>query len=457
MKLKISELGALKSAEISPRPLTVLVGQNNTGKTYAMYVMWSIFERRFGGMFAGATEFAEKLKSDGVATVDLNEAVFHKLKSIEHYLSTTTTRRLPQLFRANSSIFSDSKITVDLDDALVSKSLAERDFSAQMGEGATRPLLDIRKDKGSTKLTATLTSNEIPIQVIANFIADVYASFALDYVVSGDTFLLPAERGGLNIFAPDLDAKNAALLRHLKRDDLDPVELLRDVMVAQYAEPIDAYLQFLRKLPRSLKVSGAFHDEAIRLQKDISRVRYKVDKNGLISAKPYKASAELGLHLTSSTAKNFYGLWGYLEAFAQRDGCLMIDEPELNLHPDNQRLIARLLARLVNSGIRVVISTHSDYIIREFNNLIMLSSEFPASTDLATKYGYDIASEALLPDKVGAYHFTEKGCDEITVDRAYGMEVASIDKAMNELNASSSELYFALAEHSKLASINPNV
>lgn len=50
----------------------------------------------------------------------------------------------------------------------------------------------------------------------------------------------------------------------------------------------------------------------------------------------------------------------------------MVDEPELNLHPENQRKVARLLAALVNFGIKVFITTHSDYILKELNTLIML-------------------------------------------------------------------------------------
>ena len=50
----------------------------------------------------------------------------------------------------------------------------------------------------------------------------------------------------------------------------------------------------------------------------------------------------------------------------------MIDEPELNLHPKNQILVARLLVLLVNAGIKVFITTHSDYIVRELSNCIML-------------------------------------------------------------------------------------
>lgn len=55
---------------------------------------------------------------------------------------------------------------------------------------------------------------------------------------------------------------------------------------------------------------------------------------------------------------------------------LMIDEPELNLHPDAQRLMARLIVYLVNNGIKVAVSTHSDYFIKEINSLIMLKNSF---------------------------------------------------------------------------------
>ena len=55
----------------------------------------------------------------------------------------------------------------------------------------------------------------------------------------------------------------------------------------------------------------------------------------------------------------------------------MADEPELNLHPANQRRIARLFARLVNLGVKVFITTHSDYIVKELNTLIMLNHDKP--------------------------------------------------------------------------------
>lgn len=250
-----------------------------------------------------------------------------------------------------------------------------------------------------------------------------------------------------HLFYLDLDAKNSALVRHLKRDDSNPVDLFRDMMVAQYAEPIESYIDFLKCAPRITKNGGDFHDQALTLQKEIANVRYKVSKEGVITAKPYKSDAELGIHLTSSTVKSLYGLWAWLELQAKSGDCLMIDEPELNLHPDNQRLVARLLVRLVNRGIKVVISTHSDYIIRELNNMIMLANDFTSRDDLEKKFKYDVNGlERLSVDKVAAYHFTNKSVMASTVSSEFGIEVKSMDDAINNLNESNNDIYYALDE-----------
>ena len=75
---------------------------------------------------------------------------------------------------------------------------------------------------------------------------------------------------------------------------------------------------------------------------------------------------------SSSAVRSLLDIGFYLEHIAKKGDLLIIDEPELNLHPENQRCIARLLAKLVNYGIKVFITTHSDYIVKELNTLIML-------------------------------------------------------------------------------------
>lgn len=43
MKIKIANLGVIEKAEIDLKPLTVFIGRNGTGKTWAAYTLASIF------------------------------------------------------------------------------------------------------------------------------------------------------------------------------------------------------------------------------------------------------------------------------------------------------------------------------------------------------------------------------------------------------------------------------
>jgi energy-coupling factor transporter ATP-binding protein EcfA2 len=138
--------------------------------------------------------------------------------------------------------------------------------------------------------------------------------------------------------------------------------------------------------------------------------------------------------------KALAGLSFFLRHIAEKNQFLIIDEPELNLHPDNQRKVARVLARIVRSGIKVLISTHSDYIIRELNNLIMLSADKDGS--VRQRLGYDEA-ETLSPSQVGAYLFDSEKANPIPVTPT-GIEVATIEREINALNTVSQDIYFTL-------------
>ena len=126
---------------------------------------------------------------------------------------------------------------------------------------------------------------------------------------------------------------------------------------------------------------------------------------------------------------------------------MVIDEPELNLHPENQRKIARLFARLVNLGIRVFITTHSDYIIKEFNTLVMFNQKLEHLSSLLDHEGYSKA-ELLEADKIRSYMATEAkvlldggrrrtNCLTLVpaeVTQSGGIEMQSFDITIEEMN-----------------------
>jgi predicted ATPase len=114
-------------------------------------------------------------------------------------------------------------------------------------------------------------------------------------------------------------------------------------------------------------------------------------------------------------------------------------------------LLARIFARLINNGLRLLISTHSDYIIRELNNLIMLSSDSEKVKAKAAEFKYH-QEEKIDPKDVGAYLFdynSDNGkqviVQSLPVDEK-GFEVETIDQAISMLNDRSMDLYFSLTQ-----------
>ena len=117
---------------------------------------------------------------------------------------------------------------------------------------------------------------------------------------------------------------------------------------------------------------------------------------------------------------------------------LIIDEPESHLDTANQIQFARLLARLVNSGVKVLITTHSDYIIKEINNLIMLNSSFEDKEEILEEFGYR-ADDHLDPGSVRSYIAEKETLIPCEIDE-FGMAMSVFDETINSINRAASKI-----------------
>ena len=443
MKLSIEGFGPIKKpVVIEPKALTILCGANNTGKTYVLYVLNALMDSRFVAHFDFAKSHAKTLFQEKHFTAKTDSLLgTGALKNAEKTIAIGLKAMLQRFFVAENTLTESATFGIELDSAEIS-SIPSVSLRVSWGGGAEDAgvihLTGISEDQATVSIAGKWDSLQQVEDALHRLLMQMYLPQR-----KGRDFLLPAERSGISLFFRELNSRRAALLRHVTSQTLDTNELLKDIIVSRYPQPIQDYIEFLNSQPEIKRQESDFADLAAWLQKEVLRAKYRVGRNGDISIAPLRSGTEFGLHLGSSTVKTFFGLWSYLNHLARKGDWLMIDEPELNLHPHNQLAIAQLLAQLVNRGIHVVVSTHSDYMVRAWGNLIMLGNQdFEGRDALAHQYGLP-STQWLKTSQVSAYEFDAGGAQSMQVTAESGIRTDLFDASIQKLNAAAQDIYFA--------------
>ena len=109
---------------------------------------------------------------------------------------------------------------------------------------------------------------------------------------------------------------------------------------------------------------------------------------------------DLPLMRTSSMVSELAPVVLYLRHVVRSGDVLIVEEPEAHLHPAMQAAFARELARLVRAGVRIVLTTHSEWLLEQIGNIVRLSA-LPERR----RAGIEGAEVALEPSQVGAWLF----------------------------------------------------
>ncbi|MHA1274288.1 MAG: AAA family ATPase, partial [Promethearchaeota archaeon] len=76
----------------------------------------------------------------------------------------------------------------------------------------------------------------------------------------------------------------------------------------------------------------------------------------------------LELHKSSSMVSELAPIILYFKYIVNDNNIIIIEEPEAHLHPDAQRAFARFIIKLIRAGVKLLITTHSDYLLLQLNN-----------------------------------------------------------------------------------------
>ena len=457
MIIKVQKFGAIKNAEIDlSKKLSVFCGPNGTGKTYLAYLIYALtsqYNRNIGNSLS--TDKIKELFENNETNITIDSKVLLEYKS---GIFRSVKDNLWNIFALSENksekYFKDTEIiclTTD-NDFLDIINKIEIDEPVKLF-GFEFNLL---KKSNSLDVNIRLSDKIIKNSDFKNFLdllllSSIYSILSFYPITSSTIF--PVERNSIYTFSDELSINNNERFELIKelsagKKDINPIELFFK-RTTRYPQPIRDGLRVAEDLENIQKNNSLFFDFAEEIENELLKGKVGITSEGNVEFASEKAPRiKLSFHQSSSIVKTLSSLVIYLKHLASYNDLLIIDEPELNLHPDNQVKLTRIFARLINKGLRLVISTHSDYIIREINNLIMFSN-VDAKEDFSSIYNYNKGEYINLND-VSAYFFNYKNerakqteVTPIKIDK-YGFEVETLDNTIDYLNEISNDLFFNL-------------
>ncbi len=464
MKVIIENIGVFKYAEYDLADLTIICGKNNTGKTYATYCLYGFLDYFRNGYYISISpQMIAKLLEEGFLSIDLSITQ----KTINAYLQDACNmylKFLPRIFAAQDKYFADSRIRISVD----VKELSIPETFEHSYRTNKKEFLQIVKVKEKNELLISMllkdedyNSNASLRLTLTRIIGDALKELYFSSIFK-ECFIASAERTGAVIFKDELNVQKNTLLREVAHaDDIDLEDIMNKIYNITYALPVRRNIDFIRNLDSISKQDGELfkaHPEIITEFQEIVGGSYKASKEGLFFYPNASKSTKLSIGESASSVRSLLDVFFYLKHVARPGHILMVDEPELNLHPECQRKFARLFAKLVNYGIQVFITTHSDYIIKELNTLLMFNSrkDNEHTVALMNQYGYQ-QNELLSTSQVKMYiskkdkillpgnqrKTTIQTLIPANVDSTFGIEAISFDDTISEMNSIQESIMFS--------------
>ena len=477
IELSVTNFGPIAKADIDLRPLTVFVGPSNTGKTYLAFLVYALhkFFNRYSLRPASESKNGRQINTlDGIVqdSIDWIDAV----TSQDMHPDSSNKIDIP-LPESLVSVIRQSLADVnEFQDILIAE--IERCFGIDEAKRLIRHSsrggikVDIRRHTESHQdidpikyelmisRTKPRFTSSIPddIQLYAqNTGSSRRSRFEFDYRLhrlkrhltsdNSNELLNSMNRfvDGLSEYVrPYLVGPLKRRVHYLPAGRTGMMKAHRVVVGSMFRRLPISGIQAIPALPTLDGVAADFLEELLDLDKrrqsrwtDGSNIAASLENRMLfgeiqIEPKPMTRYPEfyyqpqgwkdnIPLMNSSSMISELAPVVLYLRHIVRPGDAIIIEEPESHLHPAMQVEFIRQLAAVVKSGIQVIITTHSEWVLEELANLVRLS-DLPKSR----RKGISGAEYALKYDQVGAWLFEKKDrpkgsvVKEIKLDKEQG-------------------------------------
>lgn len=419
VEIEVHNFGPIVDCRIDVRPLTVFVGPSNTGKSYLAILLyalhrsfsnayiWHRLQQRFlghNGLNQLLSSLKQSLREMETNTTDENaEARLTLLKPV--------TKVIKSLFDGKSDNISEELercFGLSTDELVRNRSRGDASFSITSNKGSWDQSFQFKYSLKEKKITSHCPE-EISIVVpdsayldslkanldLATQTADTHeGQFFFQHAFVGllnatmpvlagslrhPAFYLPADRTGVmhahSILVSSLIERAAMgglrpgvdtpLLSGVLADFLEQLIVKRHRSMQTKSKSSAQIASDIEKM-----ILGGYIQEERTEPVDYPRFKYL--------PKDWKKS--ISLINSSSMVSELAPVVLYLRDHVCPRDFLIVEEPESHLHPAKQVEFIRLLAKLVNLDIRVIVITHSEWVIEELGNIVQRSKQCPQNS-----------------------------------------------------------------------------
>ena len=148
--------------------------------------------------------------------------------------------------------------------------------------------------------------------------------------------------------------------------------------------------------------------------------------------RPSGWGSDLPLSNTSSMVSELAPVVLYLRHVVAPGDLLIIDEPESHLHPAIQVKFTRQIAQIVRAGVRIIVTTHSEWVLEELGNVVgrgRMTDGDAGNTDASLGAG-DVGVWLFEPTAEGGGSTVK----EIALDEESGLYPSGFDAVARQLH-----------------------
>jgi hypothetical protein len=457
MSLNMTDFGPIADASVDLKPLTVFIGPNNSGKSYAALALraalvatWRVTPDRMAeppalGFLKAIARALNTCTEDGEVALPEEAVRAQTTRLLQRYAGTLGQNLERDLLCPAGELVRGGRTSLRFAVGMGSQALELATDQGGLGVAAWNgpsPGVKVRipTKAGRHQMSGNVEGDDVILSLGSEFgvLRDAMANEAADEamrLLPGSFFgevgqrrcvYLPAGRTGI------VQAHRALAASYILRA---PYAGLEDPVAPRLP---GGFADFIGLLLEMSSREGYLVDDARQLESDMIGGHILLD-----ASRPYPEimyefdGGRIPLSQASSAVSELAPLFLYMAHQAMPWDVLICEEPEAHLHPQNQRNVARLLVRLVRRGVHVVITTHSEFLLEQLSHFVQLGG--PLASERQKRYAYS-EDDYLQADEVSVRLFKKKrtggyGAKSIAVTQEEGIpqdEFLSISEEMYE-------------------------